>query len=220
MGLALAFTSHVADQAQVRNSQHWQSRPAGTRRIVAWPVTRFSHGNVSFMPSYELLAAYCRTHYHVELPNQNFSIRLGDASPELDGYLSERGRSDWAIITAENPRSHQLSEDENAERQERLRQRLDESRDCNLFPAVAVCPLAQWPPEHGLLVAGMSEGDALSVAREFDQHAIVCGRVGECARLRLVDPTAWRATLDRALDSGGERLRKVSQNILASQFRN
>jgi hypothetical protein len=170
------------------------------------------------MPSYELLAAYCRTDYRVELPNRNFSIRLGSFTSELDNLLAETGKSGWAIITADNPRSRKLSQGENVERRERLRQRLAESGDWQLFPSVAVCPQSEWPPEHGHLVVGIAEVDAMSLARDLGQHAIVWGRIGVCASLRLSEHSGWRAVLDTGLNSNDDSLRMVCQDVLAAQF--
>jgi hypothetical protein len=170
------------------------------------------------MPTYELLAAYCRTDYRVELPNRNFSIRLGNCSAELDELLAEADPADWAIITADNPRSHQLSESENAERRRLLQRRLDDAASWRLFPTIAMCPQAQWPPEHGQVVVGIPEDDALSLARDFDQHAILWGSIGTRASLRLTAPAAWRTTLGDGLDSDDVLLRMVCQETLAAQL--
>ncbi len=170
------------------------------------------------MPSYELLAAYCRTDYRVEVPNRIFSIRLGNVCRELDDLLAETGHTEWAIITAENPRSVQRNAAENADRQERLHQRISAREDWLVFSTVARCPRSEWPPERGCLVAGITEADALQLAREFDQHAILCGSAGASAMLRFSDPSAWRAAVESGLRSDDDLLRQVSQNVLAAQL--
>lgn len=170
------------------------------------------------MPSYELLAAYCRTEYRVELPNRKFSIRLGSCCSELDELLAETGRSEWTIITAENPRSRQLSESENAGRRNQLRQRLCETGDWEFFPSVAICPRSEWPPEHGQLVVGIAEDDALLLGREFDQHAILWGRVGHRASLRVTAPEDWRVAFDGGPGTDDELVRKVCDELTAAQL--
>lgn len=169
------------------------------------------------MPSCELLAAYCRTDYRVELPNRYFSIRLGCCSAELEELLEETGRTEWAIITAENPRSGQLTAPENAARRQTLQHRLDEAGQWASFSTVALCPHSEWPPEHGCLVAGIPEQDALALARDFGQHAILCGTAGTQAVLRLTDPAAWRASLDSGVNSDDDLVRNVCQDVLAAQ---
>lgn len=168
------------------------------------------------MPTYELLAAYCSADYRVELPNRNFSIRLGNLSPEIDDLLAETGKSTWAIITAENPRSRQLSESENAERRELLRQRMSEGGDWQVFPAIAVCPRSEWPPEHGQLVVGIAEDEALSLARTFGQYAVVWGRSRGWASLRLTEPENWRVTLNAGLEAGEDLVRKVCGDLIVA----
>ncbi len=189
----------------------------GTRHIVAAPATRFSHGNESFMPSYELLAAVCRTDYRVELPNRNFSIRLGFCSPELEQLLEESDHTEWSIVTAENPRSVQLTAPENTARRKVLQRRLDEAGQWASFSTVAICLHSEWPPEHGCLIMGISEHDALVLARNFGQHAILCGTAGTQAVLRLTHPASWRVSLDSGINSDDDLFRNVCQDVLAAQ---
>ncbi len=172
------------------------------------------------MPSYDLLAAYCRTDYRVELPNRNFSIRPGGQCVELDEFVALPAGSSWAIITAENPRSRQLPDLENVRRRGLLRQRIDEAGNWRSFPTVAVCPQSEWPPEHGVLVAGIAEDAAISLAQDFDQHGILWGSAGTSATLRLTDPATWRAALERGRRSDNELLRKICEEVLAAQFKN
>lgn len=169
----------------------------------------------SFMPSRELLVAYCRTDYRVELPNRYFSIHLGQPAVEVDELLRSAGHTCWTLITAENPRSERLSEAENAARCEQLRQRLERGGR-PLFPTIALCPDANWPPEHGHLVLGLQESEALNIAAQFDQHAILCGQAGARTTLRFVDLPAWTSALTDGLKFEDAVVRWLSNEVLTS----
>ena len=169
------------------------------------------------MPTLELLTAYCRTDYRAELSNRYVSIRVGSRSPEVERLLTEVGQEEWALVTAENPRSSLLAASANKNRRERLQRRLDGTNGVTIFPALARCPADQWPPERGHLIIGISVGDALEIARAFDQHAILCGRAGAQATLRFSSVEEWRAALDSGLDSDDDAVRWVCREVLAAQ---
>ncbi|MHC4875180.1 MAG: DUF3293 domain-containing protein [Planctomycetota bacterium] len=162
------------------------------------------------MPTYELLVAYCRTEYLVELPDRQFSIRLGELSSEADSLMRLAGEACWSLITAENPRSQQLSDADNAARRDMLRMCLGQG-GWQPFSTTASCPESTWPPESGHLVPGLDCTEALAIAREFDQHAIVYGQVNQPAVLSFTDPIAWEPALRRGVDSPDVRIRTVSQ---------
>jgi hypothetical protein len=130
----------------------------------------------------ELDAAYRATRYLVDGPNGRFAVRVGRASPEADALAEAHGATAWAYITAYNPGSVRASEEENRARQREL----DE--------AVRVMALAvfrgegkgdddAWPAEPSLLVLGIAEAEALTLARRFGQAAVVFGERGGPARL-------------------------------------
>ena len=60
-------------------------------------------------------------------------------------------------------------------------------RGLNCFQGEGRADDGDWPPEPSLLVLGISEADAVSLARELEQHAIVSGSRGGEARLVWVD---------------------------------
>lgn len=134
------------------------------------------------MPDSNLEAAYRVTDYRVEDgPFGPFVIRIGEVSVAVERVLALHGQSEWAFITACNPRSARLPPDENARRMAELE---------------AVCLYHGWPHyvgagvgrdgtwrEPSFLVLGITEGDAVELARHFGQNAIVAGRLAEPARL-------------------------------------
>lgn len=130
----------------------------------------------------ELEAAYLATDYWVEdAPNGPFAIRVGEISIELEELLLEEVAVEWAYVTACNPGSMPLSDEENRARTECLRDSLI-APGMRFYPGVAVGDDDSWR-EASFLVLDLSEGDALGLAKRFGQNAIVAGRIGEPARL-------------------------------------
>ena len=135
----------------------------------------------------ELESAYRSTSYSVIVPGREpISIRCGARCMPLDLLLAESRATDWAFITACNPRSAPLDEDANAERMMRL-EMVVRARGLNCFQGEGQADDGDWPPEPSLLVLGISEADAVSIAREFEQYAIVSGSRGGEARLVWTD---------------------------------
>ncbi len=137
-----------------------------------------------------LREAYEATAYRVdEGPRGPFVIRVGARSADADALLMAAGVDAWAFITASNPRSVPLVAADNAARMSRLAQQL---RDRGLahYAGMGVGDDTTWPAEPSLLVVGLAESEALALARDFDQLAIVAGRRGEAARLVWVDGAA------------------------------
>lgn len=134
----------------------------------------------------QLAAAYEATSFWVDLRREcRFALRCGEASPRLDELLEKSGASTWAYITACNPRSTLLTPEENQERMTRLRHCLHQG-GYSFFPGEGVADNSNWPPEQSFLVVGISEPDAVSIARLFEQNAILIGSRGGHARLQWV----------------------------------
>lgn len=139
-----------------------------------------------------LRAAYEATDYRVDDgPRGGFVIRVGARAPAADALLAAAGAESWAFITASNPRSQLLSEAENLARMARLTG-VVQRRGLAHYSGAGVAVDGDWPPEPSLFVIGLDEVAAVGLAREFDQHAIVVGRMGEPARLVWVGADASR----------------------------
>jgi Protein of unknown function (DUF3293) len=124
----------------------------------------------------ELEAAYLSTDYEVEnFPSGTFTIRIGESNAELAGL-------DWAFVTACNPGSVRLSDEENSRRMAEL-EGVVRNRGWCYYRGHGVGRDGQWPPEPSFLIVGISEADAVELARRFGQNAIVAGRPGEPAQL-------------------------------------
>jgi hypothetical protein len=134
----------------------------------------------------ELAAAYEATEFWVEdAPGGRFRICCDEGCPELDRLLADQGLAEWAYVTACNPGSELLAEDENDLRMRDLGQRLS-GHACVTFRGSGVGTRGDWPPEPSLLVLGIDEASARKLGAEFGQKAMVVGRRGEPARLAWV----------------------------------
>jgi Protein of unknown function (DUF3293) len=138
----------------------------------------------------ELLRAYEETAYVVSPLGDDsvrFELRVGDRSPELESLLGEcrPPTVDWTIITAWNPRSMKQEGAVNAAAQRRLERRLKEL-GYRTWRALGV-GTDGWQ-EESLFVHGLDLSEAQWLAREFEQVAVLSGRVGEPAELVLCGP--------------------------------
>lgn len=119
----------------------------------------------------DLWKAFEETHYivHHQPP---FTLHVGRHSQELDALL-EASRADCAaFITAWNPMSQALSDDENQRRQQSLTDELDR-RGLLYHPGIGQHPSNGWPGEQSVLVLGLQLEAARSLAREWGQLAFI-----------------------------------------------
>lgn len=120
--------------------------------------------------------AYRTTTYRMKETREGVvNIRLDERSPRP---------GPMAYITADNPGSIQLSDQENKHRRAALNTELSAS-SYDLVAGESVDDLDQWPTERGFWVCGIDRDRARSVGRRFDQHAIVF--VDASGAVELVD---------------------------------
>ena len=132
-----------------------------------------------------LAAAYCRTAYRIRVGGGSFDLRIGQpwALPEAAG-----AGNGFAYLTAVNPGSHRLDDDDNASRQAALYAELSAAGFAPL-PGVAVADDGAWPDEPGWLVSGLGADAALSLARAYGQNAFLVGRPGRAVEMLWCDVT-------------------------------
>lgn len=119
--------------------------------------------------------------YRVELPTGPAALVVGRRSPLVERWLEENEFARGAYLTAANPGSVPLDDLENAARNERLRRRA-EGAGFAFLAAESVGSGGEWP-ERGLLLLGIAEADALRLAQEFGQAAILAIECGRPVRL-------------------------------------
>jgi hypothetical protein len=131
-----------------------------------------------------LLEAYRKTTFYADTPKARLALRVGQCCGELDALLNDHGLSTWAYVTASNPGSRRLSDEDNSARQRELEG--DVARlGLTAYPGEGVADDGRWPPEQSLLILGIARGDAVRLGRRYGQVAIVCGGVGRAAELVL-----------------------------------
>lgn len=139
------------------------------------------HSNVSGAQS-GLDAAYRATRYIAETGRGEIVIRIDQPTPALDKLLAAKGHGEWAFISACNPGSQRLPDQENAERHARLIAEVT-ALGFQGIPGHGVPDDPGWQPEISLLILGISQGQATKLAEKFGQNAIVIGTPGLPARL-------------------------------------
>lgn len=129
-------------------------------------------------------AAYRAAVYSLELGGQRLNLQVDRFDAEADARLARDGgvRERWAIVSACNPRSQQLSAQDNAARRVALRNDL-ETAGLRAFASLARDADAQWPEEPGEWLCDPPPGYAEEIARRYGQNAIVCGRLGAAPEL-------------------------------------
>ena len=140
----------------------------------------------------ELEAAYRATGYRVFLPGGCFDLRIDAPCAALADWMETAGVGCFAIVTACNPGSQRLTGGQNAEVQAALECDL---LDGNYEPYAGenIPDDAGWPSEESCFVPDLELEDALALAADYGQNAIVWGAADGVPRL------AWTET------EGGEK---------------
>ena len=127
-----------------------------------------------------LAKAYWEAEYHLEWPDLGDKgstlFRFEAGSKVLEQYLDESNIQSFAIITAFNPRSVQLPQEENLLHHAALHQRL--SLECRmLLNSSSQNSDGSWQ-ESGFCALDIDLKKAAEIGIEFGQHAIVCWKRG------------------------------------------
>lgn len=131
-------------------------------------------------------AAYRRTTYRATIDGRTVELRIGAPAPALDALLAGHGCCRWVWLTAVNPASRQLTDADNARRLQALGERLRRGGWPHWL-ASAAADTGDWPPEAGFLVGGIALPDAVALAADFGQNALVAADSGHPAQLVWVD---------------------------------
>jgi len=137
--------------------------------------------------SEELLKAYRQALYFVETPKGQILLKVGERSPELIKLCHQQNCDNWAYITAANPKSEILSEEENGSRNTELENLLSKDRYA-FFKGIAKSPEDSFPAEISFLVFGISEKEAVKLAERFNQAALLLGTLTGIPVLRFIHP--------------------------------
>lgn len=130
-----------------------------------------------------LLEIYRKAIYTV--PELEADIVIDQKNPALDKSLKalkSPAVKTWAFITSDNPQSHMRSSAENTRAFLLLEEQV-KKLELTYYEAWAKSIRNDWPPEHALLILNISAEQALQIAVDFNQKAIVTGTLGKPAQL-------------------------------------
>lgn len=129
-----------------------------------------------------LLEAYKNTKYIVFEPT--LTIEIGKFNQDLDKLLLKHNSNEWAFITAYNPYSRVLTEEENKVLHNKLKEL---SEKYVTFEGHGVGQDPTWEPELSLFIIGISKDDASEIGKKFEQNAIVYGVVNNPPELLILN---------------------------------
>lgn len=132
----------------------------------------------------ELLSAYTATEFVVFDEGEEWAIKVGEAAPRVDRLLERFVVETATVVTAYNPRSRVLTPEENAARHHSLCVILKE-QEWPFLLGEGRDPSGRWIPEIECIVFGTSLEQGLTLARQFDQNAIVFLEHGRAPRLEF-----------------------------------
>lgn len=137
-----------------------------------------------------LKAAYLATTYRIWLPSGPVDLRVGEGCAALEKYLAENRCRAWLVITASNPASVRLEEQENLARL-RILGGLLQSLALPTLPAENLADDGLWPAEPGFCVAApvMDRELAQALGRRQGQNAVLFGEAGGLPELLWCFPT-------------------------------
>lgn len=136
------------------------------------------------MQAEELLAAYARATYRVDLATGPVYLQVGAPAPEIDRRLAAQGRPGFAFLSAANPGSVLFADEENRRRHLRLRARLAALGLSGIAGESYEAASGGWR-EASLLVCAIDREAAIALAREFGQLALLYGELGRPVELVL-----------------------------------
>lgn len=123
------------------------------------------------MISDDVLAAYRETQYRVFAASP-FALRVGERSEELASKHRLVGVTASAFISASNPYSAQLTDDDNRTRHIDFARELAES-GINAIEGIGQHPTNDWPGEPSYLFLGVSLEVARAIGTNLEQNAIL-----------------------------------------------
>ena len=132
------------------------------------------------MNDLELEEAYHKTRYIVA----DIILCVDKTNAQLDDLLIKNNCTTYAFITAHNPLSKLLSENENKILHEQLIAFIKKS-EYNYLEGYGE-GTGGWPNETSLLILGMRKEEAIACGVKFNQKAIIFGQLKGAASLIMI----------------------------------
>ena len=134
-----------------------------------------------------LSKAYRNTRYRVQI--LDIDIQIDQKNEDLDVFLFDNHCWQWAFVSAFNPGSKVLPWPENEQRHQQLREKIQtlKLRICEGTGIPA--PEENWEAEKNFLILDINKKDAIALAKEFGQLAILFGEFERKAELLWIQET-------------------------------
>jgi Protein of unknown function (DUF3293) len=130
----------------------------------------------------ELRESFRNARYQVRLPTGAVDLAVDRQCEPLGEWLRANGFTCAALMTAHNPAGRQRADSLNTASQAMLEARLLQG-GYTMMRATAFDPSGGWPPEASLFVPGISQADAMALASDFGQLAILWSTADSIPRL-------------------------------------
>lgn len=130
----------------------------------------------------DLLEAYKNTKYKVF--QLDIVIEIDKLNDKLKELLNKYNSTEWAFITAFNPYSKIITQDENIERHNELKELTNKY---TTFEGHGIGEDPSWEPELSLLIIGITRDEATIIGKKFEQNAIVCGGINYSPELIILN---------------------------------
>lgn len=120
----------------------------------------------------DTIRAYEETEYRVIKGQHAFTLKIGECCEPLAFHYKVQEVPQCTFVTAYNPYSQQLTDEQNEQRQQLLLAAITR-RGLYYFKGEGKHPSNQWPGEPSYLVFGLNKEAAKKLGRQFEQNAIV-----------------------------------------------
>jgi len=130
----------------------------------------------------DLIEAYKNTKYIVF--DLNLTILIDKSNLDINKLLIKHNTNEWAFITAYNPYSKVLTNDENKLRHYELK---GLTKNYVTFEGHGVGEDSRWEPELSLFIIGISKVEASIIGKKFEQNAIVYGELNNSPELIVLN---------------------------------
>lgn len=131
--------------------------------------------------SLELAQAYRHTRYRVWLAdNTQLDLYPDQRNQAMDNLLQQHAAQQGHVISACNPASQICSMPANQRATKALHRRItQEGWPC--FAAQGQALAGDWPAEDSCLIVGSSRAQAIALAHDFGQYAVLEHSLGDCS---------------------------------------
>ncbi len=113
---------------------------------------------------------YQNTNYKINSPE--ILIILDERNPEIDNLLKKVNKKSWAFLSAYNPYSILVPEEQNFSNQKKLKKIL-EDENYFFYEGIGTSKDNSFPEEQNFLILGISLERTIELGLEFEQTAFI-----------------------------------------------